>query len=87
MLHEHGEMTGEGDEVVIQVGDITARLTADQVKLVCLIARGYTYRQIGLELGWSCGTIQNRVCDIKNRLGMNSRIEVVLALRDADLLT
>ena len=79
-------MVGRGGDVVIQFGDITARLTHEQVRVMCLVAKGLTYQEIGAELGMSRRTVQARVCDVQNRLGMESRVEALLAMRDAGVL-
>jgi DNA-binding NarL/FixJ family response regulator len=76
----------QDDDIVIDVCGIHARLSAEHIQVVRLIARGYTYAQIGHELAVCRNTVCDRVRDVKNRLGMDSRIQVVLALRDAGLL-
>ena len=72
--------------MTIQVGGLTVRLTPEHLRVMGLVARGKTYAQIGQELGLCTSTVKNRVLDVKNRMGMHTRIEVVLALRDVGML-
>jgi DNA-binding NarL/FixJ family response regulator len=74
------------DDMTIQVGGLTVRLAPEHLAVMRLVALGMTYREIGRELGLSRNTVCNRVCDVKNRLGTQSRTVAVLALRDAGSL-
>lgn len=73
--------------MTIQYGDIRAYLSFEQVRVMQLVAKGLTQREIAGELGYSVRTIAARVCDVKNRLGTDSRSVALLVMRDAGILT
>jgi DNA-binding NarL/FixJ family response regulator len=75
----------EGDMVLV-IRDITVRLHGEHVQIMSLICQGFTYRQIGAQLGMCRGTVCNRVSHVKNELGTDSRVEALFLLRDAGVL-
>lgn len=53
-----------------------ARLTPRERQVVVLIARGFTYRETGAELGISVKTLENHIHSIFEKLGIASRNEL-----------
>ncbi|MCC7363590.1 MAG: hypothetical protein IT303_04390 [Dehalococcoidia bacterium] len=60
---------------------IEGRLTAREVEVIRLMARGYTNSRIAGELGISFATAKTHVSDIIGRLGVTTREEAVAAWR------
>jgi len=73
-------------DVVIQVGDITAHLTHEQVAVMCMVAKGMTYQEIGAELGYSRRSVCYHVQAVKDKLGTDSARTALVALEGAGVL-
>ena len=65
--------TGPGDEVRDEELD---RLSAREVEVMRLIARGYTYREIASELFISIKTVETHVSKVLRKLQLSSRYEL-----------
>lgn len=64
------------------VRGICVRLSQEHLDVMRRVAAGATYREIGQSLGYATNTIRNRVLDVRNALGVDSRIEAVSLLHD-----
>lgn len=53
-------------------------LTARQIQIVNLLAKGMMDKQIAHELGLSNGTVKSHLLEIRGRLGAEDRLQVVL---------
>ena len=69
------------DEDVTDESGIT-RLTNRERDVVALIARGFTYRETGEELGISVKTLENHMANIFSKLGVASRYELAEVARE-----
>jgi DNA-binding NarL/FixJ family response regulator len=69
------------DEDVTDESGIT-RLTNRERDVVALIARGFTYRETGAELGISVKTLENHMANIFAKLGVASRYELAEVARE-----
>ena len=65
---------------------VTACLTAREVQVLRLVARGSTNRSIGVELGLSERTIDRHVSNIFAKLGVSSRAAATAFAYELDLL-
>jgi DNA-binding NarL/FixJ family response regulator len=61
-------------------------LTAREVDVLRLIARGATNREIAAHLFLSEGTVKNHISRILNRLGLRDRTQAAIYARDHGLL-
>lgn len=75
------------DPVEIVVRDIRARLTREHLQVMELMAQGLTYVEIGRRLGMSRGTVCNRVLEVRNQLGTESRFEALKLLLSCGVVT
>ncbi|HEX6525972.1 MAG TPA: response regulator transcription factor [Streptosporangiaceae bacterium] len=75
---EGGDNTGPG-----QLGQ---SLTAREVDVLRLIARGATNREIAAHLFLSEGTVKNHISRILNRIGLRDRTQAAIFARDHGLL-
>ena len=58
-------------------------LKPDQIRLVELVAAGWTDAEIGAEIGVTARAVEGRLVRIRHRLGARNRAELVrLAIRD-----
>ncbi len=53
-------------------------LTSREQQIVNLVAQGYTNREIGLKLGLAENTVKNYLFRVFDKLGVSSRVELVL---------
>jgi DNA-binding CsgD family transcriptional regulator len=60
------------------------RLTATETRVAKLIASGYSYKEVALELRVSPATIRNQVHSVYQKLGLSGRFELAEALRRSD---
>ncbi|MBV9451729.1 MAG: response regulator transcription factor [Streptosporangiaceae bacterium] len=75
---ETGDNTGPGK--------IGQSLTAREVDVLRLIARGATNREIAARLFISEGTVKNHISRILNRIGLRDRTQAAIFARDRGLL-
>jgi DNA-binding NarL/FixJ family response regulator len=75
---EGGDNTGPG-----KVGQL---LTAREVDVLRLIARGATNREIAAQLFLSEGTVKNHISRILNRTGLRDRTQAAIYARDHGLI-
>jgi len=61
-------------------------LSLREMEVLNLIARGFTYAEIGVQLGVSITTISTHVRNIYGKLGVHSKTEAVFEARQAGLL-
>lgn len=64
------------------VRGIRVRLSGEHVEVLRRVAAGQTYAEIGRDLGYCRNTIRNRVLDVRNALGVETRIEAVSLLHE-----
>lgn len=64
----------------------TSDLTAREVEVLRLIARGATNREIAEQLVITEGTVKNHISNILNRLGLRDRTQAALYARERGLL-
>lgn len=69
------------------VRDIRVKLSREHLRVMELMARGWTYCEIGAELGMSRDTVYNRVLDVRNALGVDSRMEALKLLLGCGIVT
>jgi DNA-binding CsgD family transcriptional regulator len=53
------------------------RLTAREAEVAALVAGGYTDREIAAELGIGCRTVETHAANIRAKLGLKSRRELI----------
>ena len=70
----------------IIIRDIHVSMSREHVAVMSLVARGLNYREIGRELGLSRWTVYNRVLDVRNALGAQSRTEALCLLLSSGVL-
>jgi DNA-binding NarL/FixJ family response regulator len=68
------------------LGKIGQSLTAREVDVLRLIARGATNREIAADLFLSEGTVKNHISRILNRIGLRDRTQAAIYARDHGLL-
>lgn len=61
-------------------------LTAHEITLVRVLARGLSRDRIAVELGWAPGTVASRLARLFERLGVATRLEAVAAAARMGLL-
>ena len=67
---------GAGREDIAATDDELDRLTAREQEVMRLIARGYTYREVGQELFISVKTVETHVSSVLRKLQLSSRNEL-----------
>lgn len=76
----------EEEDVVVTVRGIRATLSLEQIEVLRLIARGWTYRRVGMELGLSEWGVEKRVYSVCDAIGaVNCREALVLLSREGIL--
>lgn len=70
------------EDVELMVRGIRVRLSGEHVEVLRRVAAGQTYAEIGRDLGYCRNTIRNRVLDVRNALGVETRIEAVSLLHE-----
>jgi DNA-binding NarL/FixJ family response regulator len=75
---------GDGDDAT--PGKIGQSLTAREIDVLRLIARGATNREIAADLFLSEGTVKNHISRILNRVGLRDRTQAAIYARDHGLL-
>jgi DNA-binding NarL/FixJ family response regulator len=73
-------------EPAIAVPHTTADLSAREVEVLRLIAKGASNREIAEHLVISEGTVKNHISNILNRLGLRDRTQAAIYARDHELL-
>jgi len=63
-----------------------ADLSAREVEVLRLIAKGASNREIAEHLVISEGTVKNHISNILNRLGLRDRTQAAIYARDHELL-
>jgi DNA-binding NarL/FixJ family response regulator len=66
--------------VVVQIGGISAHLRTEQLQVIDLVARGYTYKDIGRELSLSKRGVQKRMEALCAAIGARNRVEALMIL-------
>lgn len=72
--------------IIVGVNGLRVRLRAEDVEIMQLLCRGRTYCEIGASVGLSGRTIYTHVQDVRNALGVDTRIEALLLLVQAGVL-
>ncbi len=81
MASAHGPETGPAD--TREVGNA---LTAREIEVLRLVARGWTNREIAAHMYLSEGTVKNHVSRILGRLGLRDRTQAAVYAHDHGLL-
>lgn len=87
-LARHPVSAAEGgdDAAPGKVGQPLTALTAREVDVLRLVARGATNREIAARLFLSEGTVKNHISRILNRIGLRDRTQAAIYARDRGLL-
>jgi DNA-binding NarL/FixJ family response regulator len=70
----------------VVVSHVAAELSAREVEVLRLIAKGASNREIAERLVISEGTVKNHISNILNRLGLRDRTQAAIYARDHELL-
>jgi DNA-binding NarL/FixJ family response regulator len=66
-----------------RTGQTMDRLTPRQYQVAMLVARGLSNREVARQLGLNHGTVKLHVHEIFRKLGLKSRFEVIVMVREA----
>jgi DNA-binding CsgD family transcriptional regulator len=77
------ELRATGETIPVRTGDRRDRLTAQEMQIAGMAARGLSNRDIGQRLFLSHRTVGSHLYRIFPKLGVTSRVELAQALPDA----
>ena len=60
--------------------DMLLTLTPELLSVMRGVAQGQSYAEIGDSLGMSYSTVQRKVCEVMNRLGVQNKVTAVAIL-------
>lgn len=70
-----------GDAQANTPSDAVKRLSAREIEVLTVAARGLTNQEVGVALGISLHTIKNHLWKVRRKLGVDSTIEAILLMR------
>lgn len=70
------------DESVFHEACVNAGLTKREIEIAVLISKGFSYKEIALQLDISPNTVSNHVGTIYRKTGTRSKVDMVNTLRD-----
>ena len=74
-------------DIEVDANGVTARLRGEDVRIMQLCVCGLTYAEIGQRVGLSHRTVYARVLNVRDALGVDTRIEALVLLLSAGIIS